>query len=321
MTDKQPRKKSKHKRRRLLGSGLSTSEKFNALGRYQKGEFFQLIYCMMQAHADEWGIIPANNFGFKALVLPGSSRKEEMFTQSLQAMHEVGLGTLYIFSNKPYFEIWDFDGAQSGWIREDRRTPGVVPRYSPDNNDLEILPGITRNCPEEPGNTVKTLPYSTLPKDTHGASSGNFDKFWNAYPRKKGKAKAKSSWTKTRGVPIETILEALEKDKKTDQWQRGIIPNPTTWLNEKRWEDEHQDQQPKTITLSDAKAELRHDSFYYESEVERRCSKLSTEDAEKLKEWARERWPEEKLEEITDPEREAAAAEIRKAIDEIGGKA
>ncbi|KKL91284.1 hypothetical protein LCGC14_1896180 [marine sediment metagenome] len=117
---------------------------------------------MMQAHTDEWGIIAANDFGFKALVLPGSSRKNEIFTQSLHAMHEVGLGTFYIFSTKPYFEIWDFDGAQSGWIREDRRGPGLVPRYCPDNNDLEIMPGLTGSYTEEPGNPVKTLPYSTL---------------------------------------------------------------------------------------------------------------------------------------------------------------
>jgi len=58
---------------------------------------------MMQPHADEWGIISANLFGFKALILPGSSRKEQVFIESLAAMHEIGLGTLYLYQQKPYF--------------------------------------------------------------------------------------------------------------------------------------------------------------------------------------------------------------------------
>ena len=35
------------------------------------------------------------------------------------------------------------------------------------------------------------------------------------------------------------MIEKIEKFRQTKQWQnRQYIPNPTTWLNGKRWEDE-----------------------------------------------------------------------------------
>ena len=42
-------------------------------------------------------------------------------------------------------------------------------------------------------------------------------------------------------VPLETLLEAIKKQKKSAQWVKDggqFIPHPTTWLNGKRWEDD-----------------------------------------------------------------------------------
>jgi len=33
-------------------------------------------------------------------------------------------------------------------------------------------------------------------------------------------------------------MAGLERWLVSDQWQRGVIPHPATWLNDKRWEDE-----------------------------------------------------------------------------------
>ena len=70
-----------------------------------------------------------------------------------------------------------------------------------------------------------------------------FDQFWSVYPRKEAKAKAKTAFEKIK--PDEELLlkmiDAVEKQKKTDQWTRDggqYIPHPATWLNQRRWEDE-----------------------------------------------------------------------------------
>ena len=48
------------------------------------------------------------------------------------------------------------------------------------------------------------------------------------------------------------MLEALEKQKLSDQWQeKQFIPHPTTWLSQGRWEDEietiHEDKPAMTL--------------------------------------------------------------------------
>lgn len=77
-------------------------------------------------------------------------------------------------------------------------------------------------------------------------SDNDFQRFWQAYPRKAGKGAARKAWGKLRpdGELTEAILAAVERDKRTDQWQRDegrFVPYPATWLNQCRWEDEPED--------------------------------------------------------------------------------
>lgn len=68
-----------------------------------------------------------------------------------------------------------------------------------------------------------------------------FDSFWSLYPKKVAKSTAEKSFKKLKvnGELITKILNSLEIQKQSKQWQdRQYIPNPSTWLNQKRWEDE-----------------------------------------------------------------------------------
>jgi uncharacterized protein YdaU (DUF1376 family) len=67
-----------------------------------------------------------------------------------------------------------------------------------------------------------------------------FEEFWQAYPKKVGKDAAAKSWIKTK-ARIDDVLPALAWQKETDQWRRNdgqFIPNPATYLNQGRWQDE-----------------------------------------------------------------------------------
>ena len=67
-----------------------------------------------------------------------------------------------------------------------------------------------------------------------------FDLFWNAYPKKVGKGKAVEAWQKHQ-PDLETVLKTLTWQKGSKQWfkENGTyIPNPTTYINQKRWLDE-----------------------------------------------------------------------------------
>lgn len=67
-----------------------------------------------------------------------------------------------------------------------------------------------------------------------------FDAFWYAYPKKIGKGEARKAFAKVK-VDLQTLLDAIDKQKKSEQWTKNngqFIPNPSTWLNQGRWEDE-----------------------------------------------------------------------------------
>ena len=73
-----------------------------------------------------------------------------------------------------------------------------------------------------------------------------FDLFWAAYPKKVGKKAALASWKKVKPDTelFDKIMTAIGRAKATWQWQREngrYIPNPKTWLNEGRWDDEYKE--------------------------------------------------------------------------------
>src|SRR5207249_4848968 len=70
-----------------------------------------------------------------------------------------------------------------------------------------------------------------------------FEEFWEAYPKKRAKEAAKRAWKKVApdATLVETIVAVLPDWKASEEWQRDggrYIPNPATWLNDKRWTDQ-----------------------------------------------------------------------------------
>lgn len=88
------------------------------------------------------------------------------------------------------------------------------------------------------------------PKSPPGGNAGkkrdmqaDFDAFWTAYPKKVDKAKARKVWDKLHPdeALLRCMLNAVKAWKRSEQWTKDggqFIPNPTTWLNGRRWEDE-----------------------------------------------------------------------------------
>lgn len=72
-----------------------------------------------------------------------------------------------------------------------------------------------------------------------------FNAFWQVYPRKVGKDAAWRAWQKRR--PTEetsaSVIAALAWQVQQDNWLREggrFVPNPATWINQGRWQDEPQ---------------------------------------------------------------------------------
>lgn len=126
-----------------------------------------------------------------------------------------------------YFQFFDFD-----------TTSSANPSSSAKSQDKTI------------SNTLYVVPSTpSLIKDTGKESTKStvldqrFTEFWTFYPKKIGKGAAENVYRKLKPDDAlhKTILAAIVKAKKSAQWTRDggqYIPNPATWLNQKRWEDE-----------------------------------------------------------------------------------
>lgn len=121
-------------------------------------------------------------------------------------------------------------------LREDRRQQSGVPFVSTNT-----------------AQTSDTCSHDVLGWGGEGSSlvskkeeeSDPFDAFWGVYPRKVGKDAARAAWKKRRiGADLaSTIIAALAWQKQQDAWLRDggqYVPNPATWINQGRWQDEPQ---------------------------------------------------------------------------------
>ena len=68
-----------------------------------------------------------------------------------------------------------------------------------------------------------------------------FAAFWQAYPLKVSKQAAITAWDNLRAddALLEQLMSGLIRAKKSRLWMDNVgIPYPSTWLNQRRWEDE-----------------------------------------------------------------------------------
>lgn len=72
-----------------------------------------------------------------------------------------------------------------------------------------------------------------------------FSEFWQAYPKKRNKARAKQAFFRIKNIEkvFPVMMQALGRQKASAEWQKDggqYILLPTTWLNGERWEDVEQ---------------------------------------------------------------------------------
>jgi hypothetical protein len=97
-----------------------------------------------------------------------------------------------------------------------------------------------------------------------------FDLFWSKYPVKSSKANSKKKFLKLSKSDIETILATIDSYVAYKPFESYRHPNPETYLNQRRWEDElkkeefeeHEELTPEQIEFEAKKARIRKLSGY-----------------------------------------------------------
>jgi hypothetical protein len=118
----------------------------------------------------------------------------------------------------------------------------VLPRVSPptDTSDQGVL------TPQSPptdtaGNLTRTTQLEPQELEPLNNINAQFDEFWNAYPRKKGKGQARKAFEKAlEKTDLVTILAGVASYVANEDLSNPqFVAHPSTWLNGERWDDEH----------------------------------------------------------------------------------
>lgn len=115
--------------------------------------------------------------------------------------------------------------------------------------DTECIQPVSNPCPQIrdryrdrlDSGQVRLDEDNTLTLTGSSICATGFDKFWSAYPRKKNKEQARKAFQKLKGVKLQELLDAIERQKHSRDWTKDggqYIPYPATWLNAGGWQDE-----------------------------------------------------------------------------------
>lgn len=140
---------------------------------------------------------------------------------------------LYEVDEEPLFEVVNFEKHQAKSYRTgDPKHPG------PDDKGATRAVCTTSHATCTPSHALSELKGREI-NDHPAPLHDDFERFWNQYPRKVGKAKAQTSWGRLNTADRADALAALPSHVRS--WKdkdEQYIPHPTTWLNGRRWEDE-----------------------------------------------------------------------------------
>jgi len=202
------------------------------------------LYKAMIIHADDAGRMKASPMYLKGLIFPFD---EATRAQTIKAWRDelvaTGIITVYAAGGQEFLSHPNWEKFQT--LRKDRIKPSDCPTPTPESSSVvdscrTDVNQVSDSCHPEPN---RTQPNRTEPKPPLPPKGEGFDVFWQAYPKKAGKEVAYKAWVKLSPSPtmIETLIAAVAKQKISDQWRKDggqFIPHPSTWLNQKRWQDE-----------------------------------------------------------------------------------
>ena len=196
----------------------------------QMPEGSQLLYFHMILRADDDGVVEA----YPLLKLLGSAPDSFKILLAKGFIKQLNEDQVVII----------LDWKEHNKIRADRKIDSIYKNIIPP--EIELLEAKTR---------ADTKKRNGQPMDGQWTTNGrhklskvklskvnidvSFNNFWERYPKKELKKKAKEIWLRKKlDFKLDEILLFIEKAKNTDRWKKGFIKQPTTFLNGECWNDD-----------------------------------------------------------------------------------
>lgn len=220
---------------RLIKESITTSENVDALSPGAEVLFYRLI-----VKADDFGSYHGNEHIVKSTCFPLREKlKASQVKKWLEELQHAGL--IFFYSDPEGRQYLRF----TKWEKHQQVRAKKSKYPQPQASDINCNQ-LRANVPVIQSNPIQSEsnPNTNTNKDAQ-ETVGDFDTFWKAYPKKVGKEAARRAFEKVNiaKIPVELMINAIEKQKQGEQWIKEdgrYIPNPATWLNQGRWEDEVQ---------------------------------------------------------------------------------
>ena len=226
--------------RRMIHTSLWQNEQFAKLSDKAK-----LLYIGTITIADDDGRLKGNSLILKGQIFPlDEAVTSDQVRKYINECVKVKLVNYYEVNGQYFLEHPNWQKFQT--LRSDRKKDSEIPSFSDITTDSQ--PYDNQMSP----NVLRKISKDKISKDQDKASDGDgkeikysdsFEEFWKVYPKKIGKGAAYKSWKKIKPSDVlkEKIINAVKMQCNSIQWQKEggqYIPNPSTWLNQERWNDE-----------------------------------------------------------------------------------
>lgn len=200
---------------------------------------FRILFQGLWCEADREGRLLDRPKRLKAEIFPYD---EVDVDRGLSMLNSAGFIRRYVVDGAGYIQITNFAKHQNPHKKEaPSEHPGLDKAEHRESTvqDPEIpeRAGLIPDSPFLiPDSSVKaTVQPTAAPRST----ALHFDRFWTAYPNKKGKKDAERHWRREGcdDVADDLIAHVRMMMAQDDGWRRGYAPMGSTYLNGRRWED------------------------------------------------------------------------------------
>jgi hypothetical protein len=116
----------------------------------------------------------------------------------------------------------------------------ILPEKALDGNGAGMAHSRRGGQFEMPMEVAERTPPHPAVRGAAADMIARFEELWALYPRKIARERCLKAFLalKPSSTTFARMLEALKRQRVSAQWIQGVIPNPLTWLHQRRWEDQ-----------------------------------------------------------------------------------
>lgn len=209
----------------------------------------RLLFIGLWTLSDRNGLVENRPKRIRAEIFPYEHDVD--INRYITVLEQLGFIQLLTDGESDYLYIVNFSKHQNPHHTE------KTPLPDPKGLNVKGFDGLTVKEPllngENPADSLTLIPDPLNIDSRKNNTSKYFDDWWSVYPKKVEKKKALEIWKRRKLDSISQVLvnDVAMRMVNDRQWKQGYIPNPTTYLNGDRWEDEIKQESQKAVNNED----------------------------------------------------------------------